>query len=215
MVVFESPVGLTADALDDVRVGSAGGFAENVYEWEADGVRGCGEAGGCVFLISDGRDASENGGESGASASSVELLGTDASGDDVFFTTADALVPGDTNSQLDIYDARVDGGFPAPAGQVPCETSETCHEGSTSPGSEPSLGSSIFTGPGNLAPLSIKPTPVPKPKTAAQLRAEKLAKALKLCRKVPESKRSKCEKAARKKYSPIKKAKNKTKAKKR
>jgi hypothetical protein len=50
----------------------------------------------------------------------------------------------------------------------------------------------------------------PKPKTAAQLRAEKLAKALKLCKKGrSKSKRAKCEKQARGKYAPAKKAKKK------
>ena len=50
----------------------------------------------------------------------------------------------------------------------------------------------------------------PKPKTAAQLRAEKLAKALKQCKKDhSKSKRQKCEKQARGKYAPVKKAKSK------
>jgi len=213
IVFFQSPVGLTPGSLNDVPFNARGeskDLAQNVYEWEAQGEHGCGEAAGCVFLISDGRDASESGGSGGATESSVELVGTDATGENVFFTTADRLVGQDSNSQLDIYDARVDGGFPAPQVPAACASSETCHEAGTSPGAEPSLGSQVFTGPGNLAPLSVKPT-VPKPKTAAELRAEKLAKALKLCRKVPESKRSKCEQTARKKYSPIKKAKPKKK----
>jgi hypothetical protein len=103
VVFFQSPVGLTADALNDVPLAVGGGLAENVYEWVAPGERGCGEVEGCVYLISDGRDAT------GGLSSAVELLGASSSGDDVFFTTDDQLVPGDTNSQLDIYDARVDG----------------------------------------------------------------------------------------------------------
>ena len=42
--------------------------------------------------------------------------------------------------------------------------------------------------------------PGPLTKTAAQLRAAKLAAALKACHKKKGSKRSSCEKAARKKY---------------
>jgi hypothetical protein len=45
----------------------------------------------------------------------------------------------------------------------------------------------------------------PKAKTAAQLRAAKLAAALKACHKKHGSKRSGCEKAARKKYGAVKK----------
>jgi hypothetical protein len=47
----------------------------------------------------------------------------------------------------------------------------------------------------------------PKAKTAAQLRAAKLAVALKACHKKHGSKRSGCEKAARKKYGAVKKRK--------
>jgi hypothetical protein len=46
----------------------------------------------------------------------------------------------------------------------------------------------------------IEVTGCPKAKTAAQLRAAKLAAALKACHKKHGSKRSGCEKAARKKY---------------
>jgi hypothetical protein len=207
IVFFQSPVGLTARALNDVPVNSGGDgydLAQNVYEWEASGTGGCGEAAGCVYLISDGRDASEEGGSAGVTDSSVELLGSDASGANVFFTTADRLVPADTDSELDYYDARVDGGFPAPSVQVPCETSEACHEKGTEPSIEPSLGSSILGGPGNPPTAPFKPPPG-KVKTAAELRAEKLAKALKQCKKVPKKRRAKCNKQAKAKYGPIKK----------
>jgi hypothetical protein len=51
----------------------------------------------------------------------------------------------------------------------------------------------------------IEVTGCPKAKTAAQLRAAKLAAALKACHKKHGSKRSGCEKAARKKYGAVKK----------
>jgi hypothetical protein len=53
----------------------------------------------------------------------------------------------------------------------------------------------------------IEVTGCPKAKTAAQLRAAKLAAALKACHKKHGSKRSGCEKAARKKYGAVKKRK--------
>ena len=43
----------------------------------------------------------------GRGSSAVCLLGSDAEGDNVFFMTADQLVPEDTDTQVDIYDARV------------------------------------------------------------------------------------------------------------
>ena len=134
-VFFQSSVGLTADALADVQIGTRseeypGGshefvqhpaYAKNVYEWEApgtvlDGKVACVQADGCVYLISDGRDVSEGTGsepcyESVApkefSESATCLMGTDASGHNVFFYTADQLVGKDTDTQVDIYDARI------------------------------------------------------------------------------------------------------------
>jgi hypothetical protein len=183
-----------------------------VYEWEAPG-EGCALAAGCVFLISDGLDDTEGHGLAAVStASAVELLGADRSGDNVFFATVDQLVGQDDDTQLDYYDARVDGGFPRPVEPAGCSTSETCHEEGTAPGIEPSLGSSILGGPGNLKPLISPPPPPKKVLTPAQLRAEKLTKALKACHKDKRhEKRARCEKAARRKYGPVKKAKPKKK----
>jgi hypothetical protein len=107
-VFFQSPVGLTGEALDDRSVeGHPGVLAENVYEYHA----------GRVSLISDGHDRSAYNGHSG-----VELLGSDGSGANVFFTAANSLVVGDSNTEVDFYDARVcSGGEPcvvtSPAGE--------------------------------------------------------------------------------------------------
>ncbi len=67
----------------------------NVYEYRD----------GQVSLISDGREVAVNG------QLATRLVGTDESGEDVFFTTADPLVPQDTDAQVDVYDARIGGGF--------------------------------------------------------------------------------------------------------
>jgi hypothetical protein len=222
LVFFESPVALTPGALNDQCVigncppeHTPGVLAENIYEWAADGARisektePCDEPGGCVSLISDGKDRTESN-QAHQSASAVELQGVDATGRNVFFWTADQLVGQDTDSQVDLYDARVEGGFPEPSVQTSCGSIEECHPVSSPPPvSEGSLGSQIFTGPGNLTPTLTKTTPVaPKLKTAAQLRAEKLAKALKLCKHDrSRQKQAVCVKAARKKYAPKPKAK--------
>jgi hypothetical protein len=63
-------------------------------------------------------------------------------------------------------------------------------------------GSETGSEMGNFAP---PPPTVVKPKTPAQVRAGKLAKALRLCKKYhKKSRRTKCDKAARKKYGPPK-----------
>jgi hypothetical protein len=77
----------------------------NVYEYHD----------GLVALISDGHDAVRL-----ARRPATELIGTDESGRDVFFTTADSLVPQDTDTQVDVYDARIDGGFASPTTPLPC-----------------------------------------------------------------------------------------------
>jgi len=147
-------VALTRRALNEVPIGvdprGNTTYAENIYEWHE----------GNVYLISDGRDRSVTGrfGES-----SVRLLGTDASGADVFFTTADSLVPQDTDSELDFYDARIGGGFPSPAPVAGC-TGEGCRGAPAGAPVFSAPGSAVFSGAGNLPPTEVKPTVKPKQK---------------------------------------------------
>jgi len=94
MVFFESEQQLVATDANAVR---------DVYEWEAVGTGGCLRAGGCISLISSGR---------GSQASYLYSVAAD--GRDVFFTTSDTLVPGAAGGAPAIYDARINGGFPAP-----------------------------------------------------------------------------------------------------
>ncbi len=71
----------------------------NVYEWR----------GGQVSLISDG------------SPSGSVLDGTTPSGNDVFISTRSQLTSGETGNWINVYDARVGGGFPEPPGEpAPC-----------------------------------------------------------------------------------------------
>jgi hypothetical protein len=144
-VFFTSPAALTPGALDNAPIDTKGDLAENLYEWEADGAGGCAEARGCVQLISDGRDTTESG-----TISSVGLLGTDAEGKNVFFSTASRLTPADTDTQRDYYDARIGGGFPRPASGPICETSDGCHTQGTTPGPPQTHGTAAFNGPGNV-----------------------------------------------------------------
>lgn len=93
----------------------------DVYEWEEDGHGTCTEAGGCISLVSSGLDVH------GAADSVIS-----ASGRDINFITARGLVPGDSDGVTDVYDARVNGGFPFLPPEEPCRSGETCHGAPTS-----------------------------------------------------------------------------------
>lgn len=119
---------------------------QDVYEWERPGVGSCLESsptfspanGGCIDLIS-----------SGLSIRHSELVDASPSGNDVFFTTLSSLLPQDPGL-VDIYDARVDGGFPAP----PPPKAECEGEACQSPPLQPlpqNPSSSTYQGPGNPA----------------------------------------------------------------
>ncbi len=111
----------------------------DVYEWEGQGRGTCTGAGGCIGLISAGN---------GLGAS---LADASASGDDVFFTTASSLLPGDAGA-IDLYDARVGGGFPEPPPPFECE-GDDC-QGPPPVPTDPTPGTAILVGHSN-PPLKI------------------------------------------------------------
>ena len=208
-VYFQSPVALTPRALNDVVIGHVEGshgkplvvYAQNVYEWHA----------GHVYLISDGRDTGESHspcefGRIGAANgdelfnSNVCLLGADTSGTNVFFMTADQLVPQDTDTQVDIYDARVcdpASGNPCVAPeprQLPPCGGESCH-------GIPPERASLVTGGSETFNGAVNPTPPPPSTTRPLTNKQKLAKALTACRKKHNKrKRTACEKHAHKAF---------------
>ncbi len=104
---------------------------QNVYEWEN----------GVVYLISTGKSSLDS-----------FFLDNSESGNDVFFATAEGLVPGDVDGAYDVYDARVPrpGDNPPPAA-VPCEGA-VCQG---PPSVQPPLAapsSATFSGLGNIPP---------------------------------------------------------------
>jgi hypothetical protein len=204
-VFFLSPIGLTPTALDDVVVGHVGGnaqYAQNVYEYHD----------GRVYLISDGRDLGTTPTPCNL-GSAVCLLGTDATGSDVFFTTTDQLVPADTDTQTDIYDARICTAAepciaPATPPLPPCQ-GEACHGIPTPAPSPLAPGTDAFSGQGNVV---APPPPVVAVQQKPLTRAQKLSRALKTCRRIKrKAPRVSCERQARKRFAgPSKSKKVKT-----
>jgi hypothetical protein len=128
---FESQDTLSADDLN--------GRIQDVYEWQPEGVGGCGRAPGCVGLISSGRSPKDS-----------QFVNATPSGRDAFFTTRAALVPQDVDDFMDLYDARVGGGIPYNP-PVPCE-GEACRGPTAAAPTPQSPGSLAFAGPGNPRP---------------------------------------------------------------
>jgi hypothetical protein len=189
-VVFQSSDALTPQVH---------GGTNNVYLWR----------GGNVYLISDGTPAGENSGKGATTVPEAGLVGIDASGQNVFFTTAAKLLSQDTGELSAVYDARVDGGFPAPKNDE-C-IGEACQGALSAPPGPLSPSSLSSSGAGNLTP-PLKATLPPKPKLLT--RAQKLAKALKACKKDRSKlKRARCETQAHRHYGTKPKAKGKPRAK--
>jgi hypothetical protein len=96
---------------------------------------------------------------------------------------------------VDFYDARVDGGFPAPVVAAGC-VGDACQGAPSATPAFASPSSVAFSGGGNLAPPPAEVVVAPKALSAAQ----KLARALKVCLKGPRRKRASCEAKARRLY---------------
>jgi|GEM_PF-4687237 len=101
-VFFQSPSPLVPEA-QPARPGHES-ESLNVYEWED----------GHVHLISDGTQSEST------------LDGTTPSGEDVFFSTRSQLTSGRSGNWINVYDARVDGGFPEPAPEPPPCVGRAC-----------------------------------------------------------------------------------------
>lgn len=110
---FQSPERLVLKDTDNLQ---------DVYEWEEQGVGSCSQQGGCLYLISTGRNARDS-----------YLFGASRSGDDVFIASSDLLAGGDTDETPSIYDARVNGGFAPPFSTAAECLGEACQPAATAP----------------------------------------------------------------------------------
>jgi hypothetical protein len=197
----------TQDVYEYEPEGAPGGLCDaatqsttEVYVHDAEEVAGAtgGLAAGCVGLISSGTSGYES-----------AFLDANESGSDVFFATRAELAPQDVDDADDIYDAH-ECSEASPCMSVSMSTSTSCSSTETcrAPGSGTVAGvsgapaSTTSSGSGNLAPAAAV---VVKAKAKAPTRAQKLAAALKSCRKKRNKrKRAVCERQSRAKYGPAK-----------
>jgi hypothetical protein len=190
----------------------AANLEQNVYEFEPEGVGDCtsstssssatfvqelaGSAvGGCVSLISSGAS-----GEESAFLDAAATGPGGHEGEDVFFLTAARLSGADIDDVLDVYDAHVCSSLlpcpsPSATGPGPCTSAGSCR-------SAPTPQSSVFGAPASTMVPGSGNLSAPAKRAVKRLtRAQKLAKALKACRrKHVRKKRAACERQARKKY---------------
>jgi hypothetical protein len=127
----------SGDALvpgDTNTFGAGGAGVPDAYQWEAQGEGSCPRAEGCTAILSSGRDATPS-------------LFADASedGSEAYFLTGSSLVAKDPGA-IDLYDARVGGGFPEAGEGIPCE-GDSCQALPPEP-TEPTL-TTLLSGPGN------------------------------------------------------------------
>jgi hypothetical protein len=129
------------DSFDALAVQDTNGDRD-VYQWEAPGSGSCTKASGCVDLISSGRA------EGGAT-----FVDASADGSDAFFLTDGSLVPSDLGV-VDVYDARVGGGFPVSGPTIPC-FGDACQPLPPEP-EDPSAGTLRSKPSGNLEQSSAR-----------------------------------------------------------
>jgi DNA-binding beta-propeller fold protein YncE len=129
----------------------------DVYQWEAKGTGSCKESDsaydpqseGCVDLISSGEGEFDS-----------QFIDASPTGEDVFIRTAQPLVAWDPG-QIDIYDARANGGLKAPPSREPeCEGEASCR-GPAEAG--PQTGQPATTGPGSDGNVNKITKPKPHP----------------------------------------------------
>jgi hypothetical protein len=155
-VFFETPDPLVPQDTNGLK---------DVYEWED----------GTIYLISSGQ------GTNGS-----VFAGASSNGDDVFVMTTDHLAPQDIESATEIYDARVDGGFPYRPFTSGCDSGQC--QGPQTPA--PSFGapaSATFVGLGNPV-ATVTPATVVKSKAKPKSERRRKAKRHKGKRRVKAGK---------------------------
>jgi len=158
----------------DALIPRANNGRQNVYEYEN----------GHVYAISNVAGGNES-----------FFLDASASGDDVFFGSADKLLPEDTGDNVVVWDAREDGGFPVAVSPPACTTAEACRAASPpTPGAYGAPPSATFSGPGNIAPpppAVVKKATTKKPVKCKRGFVKKKVKKRETCVKKKSKKKAK------------------------
>jgi hypothetical protein len=200
---------------------STGGALANVEDWK----RSISDNGEYIIFITserlqaddtDGRNDVylwHNGTVSEISAGGSNVAAMSASGADIIFTTRVRLVGQDTDELGDVYDARIDGGYAAPPSGQSC-MGDGCQGPQSGLPAFEMASSSLTPAEANLTPIaqpaSVVPASAPattKAKAKKPTSAQKLASALKTCRRKPKRTRAACESGARRRYGAKKNAK--------
>lgn len=113
---------------------------------------------------------------SGKSPEDSDFLDASADGSDVFFSTAESLVAQDYGL-VDIYDARIGGGYPEPPPPAPGCEGEACQHPAPAP-EFPTPGSSSYIGPSSSSEARTRRCTNGKAKRFAN-RAKRLRRASK------------------------------------
>ncbi len=162
----------------DALVPHASDGRKNVYEYED----------GHVHAISDVAGGFES-----------VFVDASANGDNVFFATADQLLPEDTSNNVMVYDARISGGFPVTVAPPPCNNGDSCKP---PPTPQPALfgapASATFSGAGNLTPEPSSQTPKITTKITVRCKqGRKLSHGKCVKRSKPSKKRAKAKRTNR------------------
>jgi hypothetical protein len=195
----------------------------DVYEYEPEGVGDCGSGtgDGAVVFKAGGAFAGEEGSgvegagcvgliSSGDGSEEAAFLDASETGGDVFFLSTSQLSPLDVEGGRTLYDAQectasVPCAAPPPSPSPPCVTEASCK---AAPSPQPEIfgspASATFSGPGDLVSSSVAVSETKKVKGAAQVRRERLARALRVCaRERSRRRRAVCERRARGRYGAL------------
>jgi NHL repeat len=118
----------------------------DVYQWQELGTGDCdaadsrfsAPAGGCIWLITPGTGTDDS-----------EFVDASADGSDVFIRTRSQLHASDNDALLDIYDARIGGGFAPPSLPLPACQGDACQGSPVEAPAVTGAGSKAFSGPAN------------------------------------------------------------------
>jgi len=143
----------------------------NVYEWEKEGTGSCASkdinsAGGCIYLISTGQ-----------SPAASYFGDASSDGSNVFFFTRQSLVGEDRDDNVDLYDAKENGGIASQnlEPEIPCE-SEGCRGPMGVIFTPTILASTGLSGMGNLTVVKSESKIVSKPKSRNKQRLKRRKK---------------------------------------